>query len=136
MSQLAFRQLPKVWVDDRETRRPGPTYTTVRELQTEEPQVQWFLIVGADQARRIETWHDWQSLLCLVHLVVADRDPELGQWHNKALERSLALPFNPIPISSTQIRNDLVHGREVSGLDPEVKNYIRTHQLYTHHSDE
>ena len=111
----------------------GTRYTidTVRELRLEYPQAQWFLIVGADQARRFQTWHEWEELLCLVHLVVAERDAQAGQWQNSALIQALRLPFEPIDISATAIRSRLAQGLPISGLDPKVTDYIRQHQLYT-----
>ena len=133
MCRLAFAAMSRVDVDDRETRRSGATYTidTVRELRLEHPQAQWFLIVGADQARRFQTWHEWEELLCLVHLVVAERDAQAGQWQNSALIQALRLPFEPIDISATAIRSRLAQGLPISGLDPKVTDYIRQHQLYT-----
>ena len=132
MCRLAFGDMPHVEVDDRETLRAGATYTidTVRELTREQPQAQWFLIVGADQARRFQTWHEWEELLCLVHLVVAERDAEAGQWQNDAMSKARSLPFDPIDISATAIRSCVAQGLQVSGLDPKVLDYIRQHQLY------
>jgi nicotinate-nucleotide adenylyltransferase len=136
MCQLAFSALTGVEVDDREVRRPGPTYTvdTVRELKSAEPDTEWHLIVGADQAQRIDTWHEWKELLCLVHLVVAQRPNVAGQWQNSHLLQAISLPFEPMDFSSTAIRGRLIQGLEVSGLNPHVSDYIRLHQLYRHSS--
>lgn len=133
MCRLAFADLPLAIVDDRETRRSGPSYTidTVRELQLEQPNAEWFLIVGADQARAFQSWHQWQELLRRVRLVVADRDPQAGQWQNTALGSAIALTFNPMAVSATQIRQDLGSGRSNPWLDPHVLGYIQQHQLYT-----
>ena len=52
MARIAFEALERVAVDDRETRRQGPTYTvdTLRELQAERPGAQLHLLMGQDQA--------------------------------------------------------------------------------------
>jgi nicotinate-nucleotide adenylyltransferase len=52
LAQLAFGELPRTVIDDRELRRPGPTYTidTLRELKAEQPAAQLFLVMGEDQA--------------------------------------------------------------------------------------
>lgn len=132
MCRLAFAGIVGVVIDDRETRRDAATYTidTVRELRREQPDVDWFLIIGADQARAFATWREWQELLRLVHLVVAKRDPQAGQWQNTALTGATSLPFEPMHVSATQIREDLGVGRTSPWLDPQVLSYIQHHQLY------
>jgi nicotinate-nucleotide adenylyltransferase len=136
MCQLAFADMPGVVVDDRELRRSGPTYTvdTVRELKQVEPDTEWHLIVGQDQAQRLHTWYQWEELLCLVHLVVAQRPNSPGQWQNSPMLQAISLPFEPLDVSSTDIRARLSQGLEVSGLNPQVSQYIRLHQLYRHTS--
>jgi nicotinate-nucleotide adenylyltransferase len=133
MCRLAFDGVHGVVVDDRETRRPGPTYTidTVRSLQAEMPGNDWFLIIGADQARALSGWHQWEELLRLVHLVVADRDPALGQWQNIALSGAIHLNFPPIDVSATRIRQALSSGQAASWLNTQVLGYIHQHQLYS-----
>jgi nicotinate-nucleotide adenylyltransferase len=133
MCRLAFRGLDQVLVDEREIHRSGPTYTidTVLELKAERPDAEWFLIMGADQARKIQSWHRWEELLCMVHIVVADRDPAQGQWQNTALSQATVLPWAPREISATQIRDHLSHQRPVPWLDAKVMGYIQQHQLYS-----
>ena len=48
MARIAFADVPRAVIDDRELRRPGPTYTidTLRELMAERPQAQLFLASG------------------------------------------------------------------------------------------
>ncbi len=132
MCRLAFADLPHIVIDDREARRSGPSYTidTVRELQREHPDVDWYLIIGADQARAFQTWQQWQELLRRVHLVVADRDPQAGQWQNTALTTAISLPFDPMVVSATQIRQALGSGQSSPWLHPRVLGYIQQHQLY------
>ncbi len=132
MCRLAFADIPGVVVDDRETRRGGPTYTidTVRELRAEHPQAEWHLIIGADQARRFSGWREHEQLLCLVHLVVAERDPEAGQWQNTFLSQARHLTFKPMDISATAIRSSMALGLPVRGLQPQVHDYVVRHQLF------
>ena len=49
LAGVAFGGLPRTVIDDRELRRPGPTYTidTLRELKAEYPDAQLFLVMGA-----------------------------------------------------------------------------------------
>src|SRR5690606_13094395 len=64
MAELAFRPVPGALVDDREIRRPGPTYTvdTLRELAREWPGASLHLLMGEDQAESFTTWRDWQTI--------------------------------------------------------------------------
>ncbi|RYY59086.1 MAG: nicotinate (nicotinamide) nucleotide adenylyltransferase, partial [Comamonadaceae bacterium] len=75
MSRLAFGELPRTVVDAREVLRDGPTYTldTLRELQDEQPDAQLVLIMGADQARALPSWHGWQVILSTAIISVAHR---------------------------------------------------------------
>ncbi len=132
MCRLAFADIPGVVVDDRETRRIGPTYTidTVRELRAEHPQAEWHLIIGADQAKRFSGWREHEQLLCLMHLVVAERDPEAGQWQNTLLSQARHLTFKPMDISATAIRSSMALGLPVRGLQPQVHDYVVRHQLF------
>ncbi len=55
--------------------RGGPSYTvdTVRELDRRHPGTRFFLVVGADVATELDTWHDVGELAGLVTLVIVDR---------------------------------------------------------------
>ncbi len=133
MCRLAFADMAQTVIDDRESHRCGPSYTidTVRELRLAHPDAELYLIIGADQARAFQSWRHWQELLRHVHLVVADRDPQAGQWQNTALMAATPLPFNPMDVSATQIRQALGLGRSSPWLDPRVLGYIQQHQLYS-----
>ena len=65
MCRLAFADLPRVRVDDRELRRDGATYTidTLAELHAEEPAAQLFLVIGADQAAAFHRWRRAADIL-------------------------------------------------------------------------
>jgi nicotinate-nucleotide adenylyltransferase len=68
----------KIEVDDRETRRNGPTFTidTLIELRAEHgPATQLVWLMGADQFVNLPTWHRWRELLDVVHLAVTARGP-------------------------------------------------------------
>ena len=136
MCHLAFDDLPAVSVNPLELRRDGPSYTveTLRTLQAQQPGAQWFLLIGADQARDFRRWKDWQEILQRVTLVVADRDPEVGQWHNSGLAQALHLQMSVLPISATDIRDRLCKKLPVDALVPEpILRYIDQHGLYALH---
>lgn len=69
----------QIEVDDRETRREGPTFTidTLAELRAElGPASQLVWLMGADQFANLPTWHRWRELLEVTHLAVTARGPQ------------------------------------------------------------
>jgi nicotinate-nucleotide adenylyltransferase len=102
-----------------EVDRAGPSYTidTLRELAADNPGSELFLILGADAAGGLDTWHDWQDLPGLCRLVVVDRPGESG---------GVPAGFDPLrvsaprlDISSTEIRRRVAEGRPVRFLVPD-----------------
>jgi nicotinate-nucleotide adenylyltransferase len=99
--------------------RGGPSYTidTVRELIRLHPDTQFSLVVGADVAADLDSWHDVGELTGLVGLVIVDRGgveraPDPPGW---AVER-LRIPA--LDVSSSQLRDRLAAGRTVDFLVP------------------
>ncbi|MGE0350199.1 nicotinate (nicotinamide) nucleotide adenylyltransferase [Hydrogenophaga sp.] len=147
MCELAFGDLPKVQLDEREIHREGPSYTadTLRELQREYPQAQLFLVLGADQLLAFRNWVRWQEVLELATLAVANRATNIGADAplDQATESDLSgvdLPFEPLHmplknISATAVRarvGQLTSGQHaLDVLVPEpVARYISQHHLY------
>ena len=139
MLSLAFADISHVVIDDRETRRAGPSFTvdSLNELQAEHPQAQWFLIIGEDQAKSLESWRDWQKIVQIAQVVVAARASEyppsssVGRWHNRAAQNAIDMAFPSMDISATRIREAVEQGRSISPwVNPNVNDYIRHHYLY------
>jgi nicotinate-nucleotide adenylyltransferase len=138
MAKLAFASNPKVVIDERETRRAGPSYTidTLHELKAENPLADLFLIIGEDQARSITTWHRWQEVMQSATICVAGRDDSSlsdGRFvPSNALEGAslrLKMPLNPV--SATAIRARVAQAEPVAALVGEpVARYIAQHHLY------
>jgi nicotinate-nucleotide adenylyltransferase len=59
MTEALVNGRPGLSVDDQEIRRQGLTYTvdTLEATKAADPSIEMFLIVGADTAERIHTWH-------------------------------------------------------------------------------
>jgi|SRR5690625_2524774 len=137
MLELAARQRPWLQVNPIEIHRNGPTYTidTLNALPADND---YFWILGADQLKNFCTWHAWQDIARLVRLVVADRPgsnthiPEaLAQHLDNLGKHVIHLPFTPLNVSATDIRQRLAKGLPVDEqLDPSVAAYIRQHGLY------
>lgn len=142
MARLAFGDMPRVLVDDREIKRAGPTFTidTLQALQTENPGAQLYLMMGADQFSAFRQWHQWQKILQIAIICIAARprfDGSEGQFDSlKQPEmRLLTLQMPEMAVSATQIRQLIAGGLgENAGLPnllpSAVASYIAQHQLY------
>lgn len=96
MARLAAQPYPFLRVDDREIQRAGPTFTvdTLRELRLQYGSgTGLYLILGTDAFLNLPSWHHWQELFTLCHLVILAR----GQT-------SLPLDQWPLPLQPHQFR--------------------------------
>ncbi len=127
---------PGQMIDTRELARSGPTYTidTVRELQAEQPDADWFFILGQDQYARFDTWRDWPELLRRLTLAVADRAgtaPTPPAALAAVPHRVVALPLPRQDIAASTIRQMLTAGLPITPLvGAAVAGYIEQHQPY------
>lgn len=154
MAELAFLTIPRVVVDARETQRAGPSYTvdTLRELQQENPQAEFVLLIGGDQARALPTWRRWQEVLQFATICVADRayqtravgtfDPlnrvecltgairhSLPDCPADARFLQLNMPLSPV--SASDIRARVAAHQSIESLVCEpVARYIVQHHLF------
>lgn len=151
MCELAFGDLPHTRIDTREIRREGPSYTadTLRELASEYPGAQLYLVLGADQLLVFKNWIRWPEVLQHASLAVANRATNIGA--DAALDQAreidlsaVNLPFERLQmplknISATAVRahveQPVSRGGSLEVLVPEaVAGYISHHHLYQNHS--
>ncbi|RYY67100.1 MAG: nicotinate (nicotinamide) nucleotide adenylyltransferase, partial [Comamonadaceae bacterium] len=146
MARLAFGVLPRAVVDTREIDRDGPTYTwdTLRDIARERPGAQLVLIIGADQAAALPSWHRWRDIVSDTIVAVAERLSESGSAMSAASRfdpstlpglppqaRFERLEVPPSDASATAIRARCAAGLDVSKLvPPAVASYIDRHHLY------
>ena len=134
MVRAAITGEPRFVLDRIEIERSGPSYTldTVRELAAAQPATEWVLIIGQDQYAGLHTWRDWQALLGLVTLAVANRPgPHRAPDAAVRAHAHRAVPLPMLDISSTDIRERVKAGADISQLvPPQVARYIETHRLY------
>jgi nicotinate-nucleotide adenylyltransferase len=142
MTRLAFGDMPRVLVDDREIKRAGPTFTidTLQALQAENPGAQLYLMMGTDQFSAFRQWHQWQGILQIAIICIAARpsfywpEDQFGTL-NQSEMRLLTLQMPEMPVSATQIRQLIAGGlgentATATLLPSAVASYIANHQLY------
>jgi nicotinate-nucleotide adenylyltransferase len=141
MVRAATAGQPGFTVDDRETRREGPSYSvdTLATLRAEHPTRSLCLIVGMDAFLELPKWHQWQELLQLAHLVVAHRPgwraPTMGplgellvdrgtgrvdDLHEAIAGRIFIHAVTQLEISSTEVRRLIAAGRNPRYLMPDA----------------
>lgn len=128
---------------DIELKRGGVSYTvdTLRTLTVQQPDDEWFFIIGADSLETFSTWHEPEEILRLAKPIVVGR-PGSAEVNLSCIE-SLSSPEyvaeaekvqikNPmIEISSSNIRTRAASGASIRFLVPRsVEKYIETQKLY------
>ena len=132
MSRAAVTGTDGLETSDLEIRRGGPTYTidSLEELRLSNPDTGLFLILGADAAAGLESWHRSNELPALATLVIVERDGETRaeappEWSIKRV----TMPR--VDISSTQLRSFAARGTTLSPFVPEsVIAEIESRGLY------
>jgi nicotinate-nucleotide adenylyltransferase len=144
MIALAIADNKRFQISDYELKKHQPSYTleTVRHFQAEFGSDTWiYCLVGADTVDELPYWYRITELLDACILCVMFRagckPPDFARftesWGPQRIEKLkrnvIKTPL--IDISSTEIRNRLAAGRDVSNmLAPPVADYIRKHGLY------
>jgi len=134
MTDALVQGISGLRADDREIRRGGPTYTvdTLEEILAEQPDTEIFLIVGADTAQRLETWHRASDVVSLSTIVIVNRDDVTntasGFLHDA---RVVNVSMRPVDVSSSAIRESVARGQSIdSATSSSVVSIIRDHSLY------
>ena len=134
MTDAMVRGLSGLRADDREIRRGGPTFTvdTLEEILAEQPGTEIFLIVGADTASRIDTWHRSLDIARLSTIVIVNRDSSTNTLPEFLQDAHvLHVAMKPVDVSSSAIREVVARGESVEGLtSPAVAALIRERNLY------
>lgn len=124
-----------------ETDRPGNSYTyeTLEMLKSKNPEVTYYLIVGADSLFQMEKWKCPDIIMKNAIILVSVRQgqslEELKKKTEELMEkfdsdiRILECPY--IDISSTDIRNRIKNGKSVKYMIADVTlEYIEKNGLY------
>ncbi|MDR1755062.1 MAG: nicotinate (nicotinamide) nucleotide adenylyltransferase [Eubacterium sp.] len=123
-------------ISDIEGKIKGKSYTinTVRAIKSLYPLAETYLIVGSDMLFSFREWHEYKKLLNECCVVVAARNVAERKKIEKAvveLGKVIILDIEAMPMSSSEIREKIREGSEVSGyLTVETMRYIEVNQLY------
>lgn len=152
MLQLVCNDEPLFSIDDREVKSGQSCYSvdTLSSLRTELPNTPLCFFMGMDSLISLPSWHRWQDLVKLCHIIVCRRagyeqtlpEPvqqliEMHQTDNKiTLQNELCgkifiAETDNLAISATEIRHQLARGTCPSQLlNKAVETYIQQHKLY------
>ena len=134
MTGIAISGNPRFQLSDVEMKRGGISYTadTLRELRDVFREVEFYLIMGADEFAEIENWREPEAVLSLATVVVMRRPGcDVGGVGQKYSGRFLRVDVPLIEISSSDIRRKVKEGRSITYLVPlGVEEYIRQKGLY------
>ncbi len=113
LCRAAFRPFGRrVRVLDVEARLPTPSYTvqTLRHLAGAFPDRTFTLVIGADILPETPAWREWDEVARLARLLVLRREG----FPDPPGARGPRFPA----VSSTEVRQALASGRDVSGVVP------------------
>ncbi len=126
--RLAVRDEAGVEACDMELKRSGKSYTceTLRELKRTSPEAELFLIVGSDMLQDMTDWFHPAEIFGLAEVLCVRRrgledgdEAAAAELRRRFGARITVLNERAAPISSTEVRERLCDGLDVSGLLPE-----------------
>lgn len=133
MVELAIDGLDRLVASDVEIGRGGPSFTidTVEALRSASVEAtELILVVGADAAAGLDTWHRADELRSEVSVAVIRRPGD--QRGAPAGWRESVVPMPLLDVSSTELRGRARLGLSLDVLVPAaVVNYIRRHGIYS-----
>ena len=161
MLKLAVENHALLKVDDCELRGDEISYTinTLKLLRKNIGDTPLCMLIGMDNFKTLNSWHQWQSLLDYAHIVIANRPGSNGQkdhdkmnnemqefidghmtksvtdLHQQPAGCIIKLDIPMLDISSTQIRNIFQSGsmsklKSEPLLPDKVLDFIQIHHLY------
>ena len=141
MTRLAISDNSSFVLSSIEVEREGNSYTceTLELLRKEDPETEFFFIVGADSLFAMESWKNPEIIFSDCTILAAVRDgkdnddlKEQIAYLGKKYEARVGLvPMREISFSSTDIRDRIRKGRSIRYMVPDqVAEYIKKYRLY------
>jgi nicotinate-nucleotide adenylyltransferase len=119
-------------IDEQEIRRGGISYTieTLRDYARRFPKAELFYLIGADNAAKLQEWHEANELARLAQFVVIPR-PGQAPVNFPPPFRGRMLKGFLFDVSSSQIRTRVMADLPIDHLVPPfVAEAIRNEKLY------
>ncbi|GEL66061.1 nicotinate-nucleotide adenylyltransferase [Marinilactibacillus psychrotolerans] len=129
MVEKAIELEPQFELDFTEINRGGKSFTfdTIKSLTEQNPDIEYYFIIGADMVEDLPSWYKIDELVNLVQIVAVNR-PQYS------VETAFPLIFIDVPnieISSSTIRQKISDQCSVKFLLPDkVLEYIEAEGLY------
>lgn len=143
MCRMAFEPLNgsgncecRVEISDIEREMGGKSYTinTIRELSKRFPGERFYLLIGGDMLFSFKEWFKYESILKESTVCAVSREndsfADMVEFANQ-MGRVKVLPTSVVEISSTEIREKIARGEDISELVPQgVAEYIAQNDLF------
>lgn len=139
MLKLAFADFKNVEISTIEfdSNEKSYTYNTLKKLKKIYPNDDFTLLIGSDQLFYFKKWYKYDKILKLADVVAITREEcERQAVRDFLLDDELkghvhALVAKPVVVSSTEIREKVKAGQDISSLvPPSVESYIKENKLY------
>jgi len=134
MTDALVKGISGIQADDREIRRGGPTFTvdTLEEILAEQPNTEIFLVVGADTAARLDTWHRASDVVRLSTIVIVNRDDSTSAAPGFLRDAKVVnVTMKPVDVSSSAIREAAARGESIdAATSASVVSIIHDRSLY------
>jgi len=130
MVEMAIAGEPRFALEQSEIDRSGPSFTvdTLRTLRDREPGQAFVLLVGADAAAELPTWHQAEEIPRLARVVMFARPAGPDSRTVGGFE---AIRVPQVDISASEIRRRVRAGQSIRYWVPDaVRDHITARRLY------
>lgn len=127
INMLKFFETKDIIVDTKNNNYPY-TYLLMRTLKKKYPNIELYLIIGADNIINFDKWKNYKELLQYKIIIMNRGNIDINSYTNKYPQGNFITlkDFPNVNISSTEIRNNL----NPKYLDKKVLKYIKKNKLY------
>lgn len=143
MLNIAIAGNEKFFSCDYEIKKESYSYTsdTLRYLKKAYPDDTFYFIIGGDSLNAFFTWHEPMEILKLASILVYPRkgypkESDIKEFNQKYSSNVYILHADCIDISSTEIREKLINGEDVTKyISKDIYSYIKRNSLYKKHDE-
>ena len=140
MCNLAFSHIDKVKISDLEISRGGKSYTAVTLTELSSPDTRLYFLCGTDMFLTLDRWYDFKTIfnLAVICYVRRESDEKTGieiekkreEYKEKYNASIIEIPSEVVPVSSSELRGEILSGRDNQLLPLSVCDYIEAKGLY------